>query len=383
MAGMQSISATPLVRIYHDKERIKIMTDKPIAIIGGGNGGQAFAAWLSLRGHTTRLFDVVEATCDAINKKGGVELRGSASELGLGKIAFASTDIAKVIEGCELIMVVLPSIYHKKIAQTMAPHLKDGQIVLLNPNASLGAVEFRKALQDCGCQADILLGAASTLLFACRAVEAGTVQVAGQKDTLTCTALPSSRNGELKERIGDIFPAYTFDADIIEVSLDNLNAFVHPGPTLLNTGRIESGTSFEYYLEFTPGQAALVEALDRERCAIAKAFGVNLPTIVEEYLAQYETKGSTIYEVLTNCEGYHGVMGPKSLEVRYLLEDIPYSLEPICAMADIAGVPAPTCHAVITMARAILGDKLDEGRTAKNLGIEGMSKVEFLRLCRG
>ena len=71
-----------------------------------------------------------------------------------------------------------------------------------------------------------------------------------------------------------IFPAYTFDSDIIEVSLDNINAFVHPGPTLLNTGRIESGVSFEYYLDFTPSQAALVETLDKERCAIAAAYGM-------------------------------------------------------------------------------------------------------------
>ena len=359
------------------------MTNKPIAIVGGGNGGQAFAGWLSMRGFTTRLFDVVPATCETLNQKGGVEVMGNASKTGFGKIEFATTDMEKAIDGCELIMVILPSIYHKSIAQKMAPYLKDGQIVLLNPNASLGAVEFRKTLTECGCKADILLGASATLLFACRAVEVGKVQVSGQKEVLTCTALPSSRNAELKAKVGDIFPAYTFDSDIIEVSLDNINAFVHPGPTLLNTGRIESGIDFEYYLDFTPSQAALVETLDKERCAIAAAYGIKLPTIVEEYLAQYETKGNTIYEVLTNCEGYHGIMGPKSLRVRYLLEDIPYSLEPICAMADIAGVPTPACHTVIGMARAIMGDELDEGRTAKNLGIEGMSKEEFEKLCRG
>lgn len=359
------------------------MTNKPIAIIGAGNGGQAFAGWLALQGFTTRLFDVVPATCDTLNAKGGVEVTGNASFTGFGKIEFASNDIGKVIDGCELIMVILPSIYHKNMASQLAPHLKDGQIVLLNPNASLGAVEFRKTLDDNGCKADILLGACSTLLFACRAVELGKVEVAGQKETLTCTALPSCRNAELKERVGDIFPAYTFNADIIEVSLDNINAFVHPGPTLLNTGRIESGISFEYYLDFTPSQAALVETMDKERCAIANAFGIDLPTIVEEYHVQYNSKGDTIFEVLTTCEGYHGIMGPKSMNVRYLFEDIPYSLEPICAMADIAGVPAPTCHAVIGMARAIMGDKLDEGRTAKNLGIDGMTKEQFETLCRG
>ncbi len=359
------------------------MTNKPIAIIGAGNGGQAFAAWLSLKGFKTRIFDVVPATVDALNAKGGVEICGNASLTGFGKIEFASTDMGKVMEGAELVMVVLPSIYHKSIATEMAKHLVDGQYVMLNPNASLGAVEFRKTLNDCGCKADIMLGAAATLLFACRAVEVGKVQVAGQKEMLTATAFPSCNNAKLQEKIGDIFPAYRFDADIIQVSLDNLNAFVHPAPTLLNTGRIESGVDFEYYLDFTPSQGAFVEALDKERCAIAAAYGIKLPTIVEEYLEQYETKGSTVYEVMINCQGYHGIKGQKTLRTRYLLEDIPYSLEAIVAMADIAGVPTPCCKAVITIARAILGDELAEGRTAKNLGIEGMTKAEFEKLCRG
>ena len=360
------------------------MENKNIAIIGGGNGGQAFAGYLSLKGYSTRLFDVVQSTVDTLNAKGGVELMGNADVTGFGKIAFASTDIGKVMDGCELIMVILPSIYHESIARQMAPHLKDGQIVLLNPNASLGAVHFRKVLNDCGCKADILLGACATLLFACRAVEIGKVQVAGQKATLTAAALPSRRNAEMEERIGALFPAYKFRGhDIIEVSLDNINAFVHPAPTLLNIGRIEGGVDFEYYLDFTPSQGKFVEALDKERCALAGAFGIDLPTIVQEYHDQYGSRGDTIYEVMITCPGYHGIKGPTTLKgLRYLEEDIPFSLEAICAMADIADVPTPCCRAVITMARAIRPD-LAEGRTARNLGIEGMTKAQFEKLCRG
>ena len=147
------------------------MTNKPIAIIGAGNGGQAFAAWLSLKGFKTRIFDVVPATVDALNAKGGVEICGNASLTGFGKIEFASTDMGKVMEGAELVMVVLPSIYHKSIATEMAKHLVDGQYVMLNPNASLGAVEFRKTLNDCGCKADITLAEPHALVgFAGRRV---------------------------------------------------------------------------------------------------------------------------------------------------------------------------------------------------------------------
>ena len=37
---------------------------KPMAIIGAGNGGQAFAGYLSLHGRTVRIFDVVQNTVD-------------------------------------------------------------------------------------------------------------------------------------------------------------------------------------------------------------------------------------------------------------------------------------------------------------------------------
>ena len=33
------------------------MTNKPIAIIGAGNGGQTTAAWLSNQGYQTRIFE--------------------------------------------------------------------------------------------------------------------------------------------------------------------------------------------------------------------------------------------------------------------------------------------------------------------------------------
>ena len=51
---------------------------KPIAIIGAGNGGQAFAAYLSLHGHKVRIFDVVQETVDELSRLGGIELTGTA-----------------------------------------------------------------------------------------------------------------------------------------------------------------------------------------------------------------------------------------------------------------------------------------------------------------
>ena len=355
---------------------------KPIAIIGAGNGGQAFAAYLSLHGHDVKIFDVVQQTVDTLNDKGGIFIEGNADVSGFGKILMASTDIEKVMEGAEIILVVLPSIYHKDMAKKMAPYLKDGQYVVLNPNASLGTVEFRKQLDDCGCKADIILACTATLLFACRAVEIGHVVAAGQKKSFAASTYPASKNKEAALKFADIIPQFKFCDDVIRASLDNLNTVAHPGPTILNTGRIESGVDFEYYLDFTPSQGKLADAIDVERMAIGRAYGLDLRTFVDEFKSMYETKGNNAYEVVTNCEAYHGIKGQKTLRTRYILEDIPCSMEAFQSLGQIAGVPTPCIDAVITIARHMIPEII-EGRTVENLGLKGMSKDEFIQLCRG
>ena len=71
---------------------------KPIAIIGAGNGGQAFAGYLSLHGREVKIFDVVQATVDRLTELGGVTLSGNSDVTGFGKIQLASTDIGAVME---------------------------------------------------------------------------------------------------------------------------------------------------------------------------------------------------------------------------------------------------------------------------------------------
>ena len=62
---------------------------KPIAIIGAGNGGQAFAGYLSLHGRTVKIFDVVQSTVDRLTELGGVTLEGHSDVTGFGKIVSA------------------------------------------------------------------------------------------------------------------------------------------------------------------------------------------------------------------------------------------------------------------------------------------------------
>ena len=69
-----------------------------IAIVGAGNGGQAFAGYLSLMGERIKIFDVVPATVEKLNEVGGVLMEGNSKLTGFGKIEKATTRKQEVIE---------------------------------------------------------------------------------------------------------------------------------------------------------------------------------------------------------------------------------------------------------------------------------------------
>lgn len=359
------------------------MTNKPIAIIGAGNGGQTTAAWLSNQGCKTRIFDVVEETVNTLNELGGVNIYGHTDYPGFGKIEFATTDIAKAIDGAELILIILPEIYHVSIAQKLAPHLKDGQVVVLNPVSGLGILAFKKALKDSGCTADFTLAATSTLLFAARIQKTGDVLVTGQKTELSLVAVPDSKREIVKNAMYPIFSQHHFISNNIQLALDNLNLIFHPGPTLLYTAQIEKGETFNYYNDMVPSQITLMKALDKERMAICEAYGVKLPDATAAFALEYSYEGD-LYTMLKNAECYKGIMGPNTMKVRYLLEDIPFSLRSVQVLGKIAKVPTPVIDSVCTLGEALVGDAMAPGYTMETLGLsEDISFDEFVALCNG
>ena len=354
------------------------------AIVGAGNGGQAFAGYLSMLGVDIAIYDNFQTTVDALNEQGGVYLEGNGKKTGFGKILFASTDIAKVIEGAELIWVIVPSIYHKGIAEKLAPHLVDGQTIIINPTAPLGPMEFDKVLKDNGCTANITLAASCTLLFACRLQKPGTVFINGQKQNVTIAAYPSTKNAQVEALTKDYIPEFEFVQDILAVSFDNMNFEFHPGPTLLYTAMIEKGIPFEYYIDYVPSQVKLIEAIDAERMELCRVYGVNgVQNATETFRTMYGYEGD-LYQMVTNADCYKGIKGPKSLKVRYLLEDVPYALRAIQTLAKIAGVKTTAIDTVVNLAYILLGDELDEGRTARNLGLSENTTVDdIIKMCRG
>lgn len=355
-----------------------VLSPDKIAVIGGGNGARAFAGHLALKGAQVRLASSFPEELAGIAAAGGVTLEGVLS--GFGPVEVVGADFARALADAALVMVVVPAFAHRAVAQALAPHLVDGQTVVLNPGRTGGALEFAHVLRESGCRAQVHLAETQTLLYACRAVGASGVSIKGIKNAVTLAAFPAAQTPAVLAALAPYFPQFQAAPTVLDTSLMNVGAVFHPTTVLLNAGRVEAGEDFEFYRDgMTPGVVAVLERIDAERVAVARKLGARVLTAQEWLAAAYGAQGATLRAALLSNPAYQGIKAPTSLRVRYLLEDLPTGLVPIASLGEVAGVPTPTCRAVVELGNAALGEDFwQSGRTAANLGLTGLNHAGLL-----
>ncbi len=354
------------------------MTDqKTYAVLGMGNGGHAFAAYLGLQGQRVHAWDIDPQRIADITERGTITAHGDGFA-GTTEVSLLTPDLGQAVAGADVILVVVPAIYHASIAREVAPHLADGQLVILNPGATGGALEFRAVLRRHGA-ADVVIGETNNMLFTCRSETPGEVTVNAVKERLHFACVPAAGTGWAIAQIASVLPQFTAVDNVLHTSLTNINAMVHPLPTVLNAARCDGGSPFEYYVEgITPAVAALVEQLDSERIQVAYALGAEVQTLPQWYTESYGRKVDTLYDAVQGNTAYRGIAGPSSLQTRYLTEDVATGLVPLSELGRAANVPTPIADAVIQLASSLVAvDFRRQGRTLDKLELSGLSSGEI------
>ncbi|NLD63352.1 MAG: NADP transhydrogenase subunit alpha, partial [Bacteroidales bacterium] len=117
---------------------------------------------------------------------------------------------------------------------------------------------------------------------------------------------------------------------------------------------------------------------------VAEALGIRAITARQWLYMAYSTAGNSLYESMKKNAGYRGILAPRSLKVRYLEEDIPYSLVPMASLGRMMGVSTEVMDSIILMGSIINStDYRVSGRTVENLGIAGMSLRELRLIAIG
>ena len=351
-------------------------------IIGAGHGGKSMAAHLAQMGFPTTLFNRTPDHIAAIKELGGIDL--VSQETGIRtfcKLELVTSNLEEALKNAEMIMVVVPSSAHADIAKHCAPYLKDGQIVLLHPGRTCGAIEFAKVLQDENCKADVTISEAETFIYASRSDGPAEARIFRIKEAVPLAALPASRTQHVLDTIHQAYPQYIDGVNVLQTGLNNMGAIFHPALTILNTGRIESTHGdYQFYIEgVTPSVARVLEALDRERVTVASSLGIRARTAMDWLKMSYDASGEDLNEAIHNQPGYYGIKAPPTLNHRYIFEDVPMSLVPIASLGQRYGVSVRAMDSIVRLASIIhRADYWRRGRTIDKLGIDKLSINELL-----
>lgn len=298
-------------------------------------------------------------------------MRGAVE--GLARIEIVTSDLVEALSFGDVVLAVVPAYAHADIAKHAAEHVRDEQYILLCPGRTGGALEFSETLRNRGARGRPVIAEAQTILHTCRLGATGAdVEVFAVKHVVSLAALPATRTKDLLGILKPLFPQFAEAESVLETSLNNMGAMLHPAPTLLNIGWIETlRTQFLHYYEgITPAVAGLLEIMDRERLAVAAGLGTRALSITEWLDKTYGAEGDSVYDALHSNEAYREIFAPSSIHHRYFFEDIPTGLTPIASIGDAVGVDTPTMDAMILLAsKACRVDFQARGRSASSLGL--------------
>lgn len=356
------------------------------AVIGAGLGGCALIASMALQGYRMRLHDLNDARLQDIRERGGIEVDGLFQ--GFAAVELVTPELAPAVDGADIIIVCTGSNQHAAVARLLAGLLTNGQTILLVQGGTGGSLVVRNELHRAGCRALVDVAEMDNYPFSLAWPRPTTMTFTIRKEFLQVAALPAARGDAVLARLTAAFPQAVAAPNTLHTGLNNANAILHVANMVSNVGRLESvGNGYRFYAEgYTPSAIQVLERVSAERLAIARGLGVNVPGIHEWLLAAYQLGGDTLAETFRRLTHeptgpYQWTPTPKSMDSKYITEDVPCGLVAMSALGDAVGVATPVIDGLIALSSAMLGrDFMKEGRNQAYLGIEGKNAEQIKKI---
>lgn len=350
-----------------------------ISVIGAGNGGQAIAGHCAALGYSVCLYNRNLQRLASVVQNPYIELKGALTEK--ARLYSITDSIQEAVSFADVILIVTTATAHREIAEQMLPYLRNNQLLILNPGRTCGVLEVDAVLKKRS-DLTVFLAEAQTLVYACREIIPGIVNIIGIKDKVLVAGRNRKETSYVVEKMKPIFPCFLPADSLIQTGLENIGAIFHPSIVLFNAATIERNSSFYFYRDLTPNVASCITQLDNERIAIGKAYGVDLMPVFEWIVYAYpNTWGETLCERMCNNPAYYDIKGPGTIFTRQLTEDIPTGLVPMSELAHLASVSTPLMDSMIVLSSALLGtDFKKQGRSLENLGLLNMKKETVIAL---
>ncbi len=366
-AAVRATTRAPAVRV--------VETDR-VAVLGCGADARLLAALCLAEGAEVTLFSAYGRELGALRASGGISLRG-AGPLGTYQVdradapSLATTaELDSAVSGAQVIFLTGPVHKQRTYAMVLADHLSDGQIIVLTPGRSLGALETAWLLRIGGSTADVTIVETQGLPFWIS--DSGVHLDLSPAAPVAAATLPSGRAPVL-EALGRYLPNLAPRDSVLASGFADASACIEVPAMLLGgpampDGAIRippGGKPLEENRSFAallgPEHHDIIARMCTERRRVARAFGVRDMPDTDACVA---THAGTL-----KGDGRRPV--PDRDCARAILRDgVIGSLVPLVSAAEIAAIDTPVTRAMITLASSVLGaDVAAAGRRLNTMGI--------------
>ncbi len=354
-----------------------------VTIVGSGNAGCAHAFKLAQHGHAVCLLktsrSVHEENFSHLEKTRmltGIDstLQGKTTMVVLDKV---TRDVSDAIDGADIVLVMVQTLYHEAVARKISPYLRDGQMVLVVPGY-MGSLYFRRY-----CMSEVILAEGESTPFDARLVEPGVVNILFRNVRNALAFLPASDAHGYLALANGLTNCYKFARrNIVESALHNPNLIVHTIGAIMSAARIEysQGEFWMYREAFTPSILNVLYQLDEEKMDILESFGLErIPYLDACKFRNEEDRTVDSLKVFQEYALQGGPKGPATVNSRFINEDVPMGLCLMHSLGEKVGVLTPVCDALVTLAGALLQrDFWRQGRTLDKLGLGRMNTEDML-----
>jgi len=363
-----------------------------IAVFGNArNVGYITAGDLSLAGYEVNLLELPEfqQTIAPIQEAGGIQLAGDKQTLISGMIGFAelntvTTDAGEALEGVDVIFVDVPVFDYETRLKTIAPYLRDGQILYFNTYGYWACLRVANILKQLGKKNVILTESPAPIYNA--GTKNGQVVSTCLRNRLPVAAFPSNKGREAVDVLKSMYPNLEMAKNVLQTNFENINLLVHPGIGILNIGYFdraeEKGDTVGFYsIGNTIHAGILSEAQDRERIPVCQAYDIPYTSLREHIIHYYGSSGETVCEAIANCKFYQSIPPlPADIWVQWFKPDLLFAHVPFVQLADLAGISTPIHTAIVEISGAVLEtDFWKDGLTLDKLGLSGLTLKEVIR----
>jgi opine dehydrogenase len=322
-----------------------------VGVIGAGNSAHALTAWLSSLGHQVTMYARDPGKLSGIKSTGTISARGKLE--GTFPVNMVTGSAEELCREADVIFVATLATAYTDVARQLATFITSDHCVILFSGKLCGCLEMTNAFSTLGKQVPVI---ETDSIFACRLQDDGTVWIRGHKQWTLYSGINRTMTSEYGHVLETYFPTLDPADNLIQRGLTDFGAFAHPVITMANMSKIDRGEAFLFYYEgLSERTVGLLEAVEGEFRAVARAYGVELVPMKELLNRYYGCDTSSLLMAMTSVPNYRHSVAPQTLNHRYLNEDVQCTLIPLRELAIKAGVSTPTVDGLIHFTSLITG----------------------------